>query len=81
MNIVTGIVVYVIAWWLVLLMVLPWGVRPLEDPNPGEERGAPEAPRMWLKVLVTTGIATAIWIAIYFFIEANLFSFREHALP
>ena len=49
-------------------MVLPWGVRRQDDPEPGHEAGAPENPRLWLKVAVTTGIAVVItalaWVAV-----------------
>lgn len=77
MGIVSGTVVYIMVWWLVLFMVLPWGVQHAEEPEAGHESGAPVAPRMWLKVLVTTVIATIIWFAIDIFIISDLFSFRE----
>ncbi|MDD9915312.1 MAG: DUF1467 family protein [Rhodospirillaceae bacterium] len=58
----------IISWWMVFFMVLPWGVRRQDDPEPGHEAGAPENPRLWLKVAVTTGIAIVItalaWVAV-----------------
>ncbi|MDD9906513.1 MAG: DUF1467 family protein [Rhodospirillaceae bacterium] len=63
----TGIT-FIISWWMVFFMVLPWGVRRQDDPEPGHEAGAPENPRLWLKVAVTTGIAIVItalaWVAV-----------------
>lgn len=63
----TGIT-FIISWWMVFFMVLPWGVRRQDDPEPGHEAGAPENPRLWLKVAVTTGIAVVItalaWVAV-----------------
>ena len=63
----TGIT-FIISWWMVFFMVLPWGVRRQDDPEPGHEAGAPENPRLWLKVVVTTGIAVVItalaWVAV-----------------
>ena len=63
----TGIT-FIISWWMVFFMVLPWGVRREDDPEPGHEAGAPENPRLWLKVAVTTGIAVVItalsWVAV-----------------
>ena len=63
----TGIT-FIISWWMVFFMVLPWGVRRQDDPEPGHEAGAPENPRLWLKVAVTTGIAAVItalvWVAV-----------------
>ena len=58
----------IISGWMVFFMVLPWGVRRQDDPEPGHEAGAPENPRLWLKVAVTTGIAIVItalaWVAV-----------------
>ena len=77
MGIVTGILVYIVIWWLVLFVVLPWGVRPLDAPEPGDDPGAPQMPRMWTKALVTTVIATVLWVGVDMFILSDVFSFRE----
>ena len=77
MTIVTGLVAYIILWWLVLFMVLPWGIRTPEEPAAGHVAGAPAAPRPWLKFGVTTGIATMLWTIAYVVIEANLISLRD----
>lgn len=77
MNWFTGILVYVIVWWVVLFMVLPWGVRRVENPEPGHEPGAPEKPMLLRKALATTAIAALVWGAIFGLIEAEVFSFRE----
>jgi predicted secreted protein len=77
MNWPTGIAVYVCIWWVVIFAVLPWGVRPAETVQEGFDPGAPENPRLLLKVLVTTAIATLLWIALYVVITSDLVSFRE----
>ena len=77
MGLVSGIVVYVIVWWLVLFMVLPWGIRQPDEPEVGHQLGAPQAPRMWTKALVTTVIAAVIWVGIDIFIVADVYSFRR----
>ncbi|MGE0652886.1 MAG: DUF1467 family protein [Alphaproteobacteria bacterium] len=77
MNWFTGIMVYIIAWWMVLFTVLPWGNRPPDTTEPGHADSAPERPRLWLKALVTTIIATVIWAAIYWIIEAEIITFRQ----
>lgn len=76
MTFVTAIVVYVIIWWLVLFTVLPWGVKRPEEPEPGHEPGAPVNPRMWLKVAITTAIASVLFGLVYWAIAADLISFR-----
>ncbi len=77
MTILTGLVVYIILWWLVLFMVLPWGIRTLEGSAAGHVASAPAAPRLWLKFGVATGIATVLWTITYVVIEAGLISFRD----
>ena len=69
MNWFSGILVYVIIWWLVLFMVLPWGARPPENPEPGHANSAPEKPRLWLKAGVTSVIAGVFWVIVYLIIS------------
>lgn len=77
MSLFTGIMVYVIVWWLVLFTVLPFGNRAPEAAEPGHAESAPERPRMWIKAGVTTAMASLIWGMIYWVIEADLISFRD----
>jgi predicted secreted protein len=72
----TGIVVYIILWWTVLFMVLPWGVKIPENPEPGHATSAPTNPRLCLKMLITTAIATVLWLVVYWVIESEIISFR-----
>lgn len=79
MGWVSGIVVFVIIWWLVLFMVLPWGIRPTVDPEPGHERAAPSNPMLWRKALITTAITVVLWGVAYWVIDSELISFRPPA--
>lgn len=76
-NFFTGFMVYVIVWWLVLFTVLPFGNQAAENVQPGTVESAPERPRLWLKALITTVIATLIWAVIYWIIDAHLITFRS----
>ena len=76
MNWFTGVMVYVIVWWVVIFAVLPWGIRVPEEHEPGHATSAPDKPMLWRKAAITTVIATIIWIAIYAVIESDLISFR-----
>lgn len=76
MDVVTGIAVYVIVWWVVLFAILPWGVRPDESAIPGAMAGAPERPRLWLKIAVTTGVAGLAWLLIAAAVAYNWFPLR-----
>ena len=76
MGWISGTLVYVIIWWLVLFMVLPWGNRPPDVVEEGPATSAPENPRLWHKVGVTTVIAAVVFIIIYLVAEAGLINFR-----
>lgn len=76
MGIVSGLVVYIIVWWLVLFTVLPWGVRVPDEAERGHADSAPERPRLWLKAGITTAIATIVWLGIFYVIESDLITFR-----
>jgi predicted secreted protein len=78
MGWVSGIAVYIVIWWLVIFMVLPWGVHPIEqgDVEKGHAASAPLRPRMRRKVAITTAIAAVLWLITYAIIESNVISFR-----
>ena len=77
MGIASGLVVYVLLWWWVFLMSLPFGVSRHTDGTVGHDPGAPRKPLLIIKAVATTLIAAVFWVAIYWFIEADLISFRE----
>lgn len=76
MTVATGIVVFVIIWWMVLFTVLPWGVRGAPDTGEGHAEGAPVNPRLWLKAGVTTAITCVLWGVAYWLIESDAISFQ-----
>ena len=73
----TGIT-FIITWWMVFFMALPWGVRRQDDPEPGHEAGAPENPRLWLKVGVTTGLAFVITVFAWVVVDLGWISIRAN---
>ncbi len=73
----TGTMVYVIIWWLVLFLVLPWGVHVPDEHEPGHATSAPAKPMMWRKALITTLIAIVFWGIAYWLIESELLTLRE----
>jgi predicted secreted protein len=76
----SGIVVYVILWWVVFFMSLPFGVRAPHEvgsvPGPGHVPSAPVRPRLWLKAGITTVIAALLWGVAYYLISSDMLSFR-----
>lgn len=72
MSIVSGIVVFVLIWWVVIFAVLPVGLE-------RDENGTPKSLNLPRKMLITTFITIVLWIVAYFLIDAGVFSFREMA--
>ena len=76
MSWMSGILVYVMIWWVVLFTVLPWGVKVPDEHEPGHATSAPEKPLLGRKFLITTVIATVLWAIAYTVIESGMLSFR-----
>jgi predicted secreted protein len=74
-----SLVVYAIIWWTALFAVLPIGIRPdaKGDPEAGGWRGAPTQPRILQKVIITTIVATILWLVVYVLVETDWISFRD----
>jgi predicted secreted protein len=70
----TGIMVYVILWWMVFFAALPFGVRTPEEGEveKGHATSAPVRPRLWLKAGVTTAIAAVLWAGAYWLVKSDL---------
>jgi predicted secreted protein len=79
MSWATGVMVYIVLWWTVLFAVLPLGVRRVQDPGEGHERGAPERPQLLRKAIITSIVAAALWLVFYVLHQADVFSFRQIA--
>jgi len=77
MSWATGLMVYLVIWWTILFTVLPLGVRRVENPGKGQERGAPERPDLLRKAIITSIVAAVLWIAFYVLHQADVFSFRR----
>lgn len=82
MNLANHIIVFLVCWWLVLFIVLPFGVKSHyeeesdEDLEPGIEKGAPVKANIAKKMLITTGITFVIWLCFYAVMEFELISLR-----
>jgi len=75
----SGIVVYLLVWWIVLFAILPFGTRPDPegDPAAGGWRGAPERPLLARKLAATTLVAALIWLGIDLVVASDWISFRS----
>jgi predicted secreted protein len=76
MNLAGAIAIYFIIWWLVLFMVLPFGIRNAHESGEaveeGNEPGAPVNPRLARKAVITTLLATAVFAVFYLAVTRGL---------
>lgn len=81
MNWFTGFVAFTVIWWVVFFAVLPFGVRTAEEAGLAVEEGhassAPVAPRIGLKMLITTGLSAVLFACFYYVVAVDLIGFRE----
>ncbi|MEQ8397195.1 DUF1467 family protein [Thalassobaculum sp.] len=79
MDIVSGVVVYVLLWWLVFFVTLPIGVQTPEpsDVERGHATGAPIRPLLLKKVAAATVLAGVLWFGVYAVIASDVYSFRD----
>ncbi|WP_259779740.1 DUF1467 family protein [Aestuariispira ectoiniformans] len=77
MTIASGIVIYLISWWLVFFMALPFGVKRSEQVEEGHEPGAPEKPMLWMKAAVTSVIAAVILVIWYYVQQSDLITIQR----
>ena len=74
MDFVSGVVVYLLLWWWVFLMSLPFGVRIEDNPAAGHATSAPARPMLWRKMGFTTVIAAALTAVIHWIISSEIIS-------
>lgn len=69
MSLPSALAIYFIIWWLVLFLVLPFGIRNAHESGEaveeGHEPGAPVNPRLVRKAIITTILATAVFVIFY----------------
>jgi predicted secreted protein len=71
-----AVVTFVVTWWLIFFMALPFGAAPNAKPQPGTVESAPARPRLLLKALITTGLAALATWGIGWFIASGLVDLR-----
>ena len=76
MDIAGSVVTFIVTWWLVLFIVLPWGVRQPDNPNPLHTAGAPERPMLLIKFGVTTAITCVLFTIFWFVADSGIINFR-----
>ncbi|MDB2390061.1 DUF1467 family protein [Alphaproteobacteria bacterium] len=74
MDFVSGVVVYILLWWWVFLMTLPFGVKSPKNIEMGHATSAPERPLIWRKVGVATIIAAILFSIVFMVIDSGFIS-------
>ncbi len=76
-----GLVLFVIIWWTALFAVLPFGTRPVAEPDSATGwRGAPAQAHIGRKLLITTAVSLVIWGICFAVISSDWLSFRTGVL-
>jgi len=60
------IVIFVVIWWLVLFMVLPFGIQKDDEIVGGNDPGAPKNPMLKKKIILTSAISFFLSIIVSF---------------
>jgi predicted secreted protein len=76
MQFVSGLLVFVVGWWMCFMMVLPLGVRAQDEDDEGKQQNivegtvpsAPAKPKILLKMGLATIGAIIIWALIYYLV-------------
>ena len=80
MSWTTALAIYFVAWWIVLFLVLPFGVRSQQEEGevvPGTDPGAPAIHGLGRKVIWTTVVATAIFGVFYWAFVTRAIAFED----
>jgi predicted secreted protein len=67
MNIVTGIVLYAIIWFMTLFVILPIRLQSQDEAGArveGTHGSAPANPQLRKRFLITSGVAFVIWATV-----------------
>lgn len=73
MTWVTGIMVYIVVWWLAWFAVLPLRIEIPDQVPTGQATSAPSNPRLFWKAGLATVIAALLWGLIYCLIAYDPF--------
>ena len=80
MSITGSIVTYVILWWIILFLLLPFKIKSQLDDKKiytGTEPGAPSNPRILKKVFYTTIITSILFTIIFILSHFNVINIRD----
>jgi predicted secreted protein len=68
--------IFFVVWFLALFITLPFGVKRVENPEPGQDHGAPEQPYMWHKLGASFILAALLTAGLVYAFGSGLIDFR-----
>jgi predicted secreted protein len=81
MSWVSTAAIYFVIWWIVLFAVLPFGVRNAAESDvtvgDGHDAGAPMAPQLLKKAVVTTIVSALIYAAVSMLLSSGYLDFAN----
>ena len=81
MTLTSALAIYFIIWWLTLFTILPWGAHSAaeldQEVEKGQVKAAPVNPRMALKLVINTIIASIIFGFVYWLITSGVISLDD----
>ena len=77
MDFVSGLVVYILLWWWIFLMSLPFGVKTPDQIETGHATSAPETPMLGRKVTMASVIASVLFAIVYWIIDTKVISLSQ----
>lgn len=75
MTVFTGIVLYLLIFWVALFAVLPFWHKQENDVQEGNVHSAPVNPHMGKKFIATGIVAAVLWLCVFAAIKADLIDF------
>ncbi|MGI9508713.1 MAG: DUF1467 family protein [Geminicoccaceae bacterium] len=76
MNVLSTALIFLVSWWLILFMVLPFGAAPSDEVVQGTVKSAPAKPRLLIKFLITTVLAIGATVGIQWLLQSGLIDLR-----
>ena len=77
MDFVSSLVVFILLWWWVFLMSLPFGIKTPDEVENGHATSAPERPMLQRKVVISTAIASVLFAIVYWIIDTEFISLSQ----
>ncbi|MFL2895564.1 MAG: DUF1467 family protein [Candidatus Pelagibacter sp.] len=78
MSITGSLIIFVLIWWIIFFSLLPIDVdRKHKEMIEGVDKGSPENPRIFKKLIYTTILSSIIFIGILMLVKYDYFNLRK----